>query len=356
MNYRLASILASKTATTAGTETVDINLKDPISRIIVKYNHKNGSHDPDAHPAKIVSRIEVVDGSEVLASLSGIQAEALHFFDTKERRGEELEYRNGVWGAVLLPLNFGRFLYDPQLALDPTRFRNPQIKVSHDIANGGSSVSESSLEIFAHVFDEKVISPMGFLLNKEWYSYTLSSNQYKSIDLPTDHILKRVLIKALTADYEITDQFAEVRVSEDNDKRIPYDLDMADLRAIVAQRYGEFVEDFVGCFSGVDRHDWFITPGNKATVQCSPIGWAEVRTEEERYGGYCELLTNAVCVHREHVSGFEPHGAVPLDFGDQRDIDDWYDVTKLGSLILRLKDGSSPSGTGKVITQQLRRY
>ena len=356
MKYRLASILASETATTAATKTVDINLIDPISQIIVKYNWTNGDHVADGHPAKMVSKIEVVDGSEVLASLSGIQAEALHFFNTKECRAQELEYRNGCSGTVLLPIDFGRFLHDTQLAFLPKKFRNPQIKVTHNIALGGSSVSSSSLEIFAHIFDEKAISPIGFLLSKEFFSYTLVANQYKSIDLPTDHILRKLLIKALTDNYEITDQFAEVKVSEDNDKKVPYNLDMADLIQFARQKYGEYHEQIVGTYPDIGAQSWWVTPSNKFNIglfntYMQVSGWGD-----ESYGGHYRGECSAVCAWRGNCVGFEPHGCVPLDFGIQDDLNDWYDVTKLGSLILRLKDGSSPSGTGEIITQQLRKY
>lgn len=357
MNYRIASILAQKTVTTAGTETVDINLKDPISRLYVKYNHTNGDHYPDAHPAKIVSKVEVVDGSEVLASLSGQQIEALNFFDTKETRGKPLEYRNGCVGEIVLPINFGRFRYDPQLALDPTKFRNPQIKVSHDIANGGSSVSSSTMEIFADVFDEKVISPVGFLMSKEWFIYTLSDNQYKSVDLPLDHILKRLVLFSQTYGYELDDQLAEIKLSEENDKRIPIDLDIADLMRLAAARYGQYVEEMACCFEAVDAETWYVTPCSKLYCNPSPIGSLYVYTGAERMGGDVYFdAPEGIVSFKAHLSGFEPHGALPVDFGDQSDPDDWFDVTRLGSLILRLKDGSSPSGTCAVVTQQLRRY
>jgi hypothetical protein len=58
------------------------------------------------------------------------------------------------------------------------------------------------------------------------------------------------------------------------------------------------------------------------------------------------------------VRGFLPHGSIVIPFGDQNDIADWYDVTKLGSLRLQITAGSSvgSSSTCEVITQQMRRY
>ena len=57
------------------------------------------------------------------------------------------------------------------------------------------------------------------------------------------------------------------------------------------------------------------------------------------------------------VRGKNPHGCISIPFGEQDDIGDWYDVTKLGSLRLRIKGGpNSTSGDEiNIITQQLRR-
>ena len=336
MNYRRATVLAQESASTPATKTVDITVKDPISRLIVKFNYLNDGHAATAHPAKIIKTLELVDGSDVLTSLSGMQAEVLNFCDTGQRRGHELEYRNDCWGEIVLALNFGRFLYDPILALDPAKFRNPQLKVSHDLALGGSAPDDATLEVFADIFDEKDVSPTGFLSAKQWYSYTLQAGAYHHVDMPTDHILRRLLILSLAADRKYDDQFDEFKLSEDNDKRIPIQISAADLLQIAGARYGQFFEDLAACSYGIDTYNWYITPSGNGNFQISPIGDAEVYTANQRKGGYQDVSNSAVCVWRALVSGFEPHGGVPIDFGNPADLDDWYDVTKVGSLVLRI--------------------
>lgn len=359
MKYRRATILAQQDVSTAGTKTQDISLTDPISRIYVKFNPKNDGHDATAHPAKCVSKIEVVDGSDVLMSLSGMQAEALHFYNTGECRGKELEYRNDCSSELLFALDFGRFLYDPRLALDPKKFANPQIKVTHDKSLGGSAPDSATLEIFADVFDESPPTPDGFLTAREWYSFALADDAYEYIDLPVDRIIRKLMILSLVADKSLQDQIAEIRLSEDNDKRLPVDMNMVDLMRIAAQHHGEYHEELVGMFSGIAQKDWYITPSNTANTQVSPISNdGVVQTSDQREGGYVSVVTDKVCVWRGLIHGFEPHGAVPIDFGRQDDPDDWFDVAALGALQLRLKGGSSvgdPSTSEQVI-QQYRKY
>ncbi|MCK4300667.1 MAG: hypothetical protein KAX80_14085, partial [Planctomycetes bacterium] len=318
----------------------------------------NNGHDATAHHAAQVSKVEVVDGSDVLCSLSGRQIEALAFFDGGMGQGVEREWRNGCPNELVLAINFGRYLYDPELALDPTRFRNPQIKITHNKASGGSAPNAATLEIFAEVFAERTISPMGFLMSKEWLAYTLEGGAYKSIDLPDDHILKRLLVMSLAAGKWVDNQIDTIKLSEDNDKRVPLDMDMIDLMRVMGQKYGPFIDEWVCTHSGVDAYYWYPTCASAPAVAISPIGSASVYTENERAGGKQDVRCSAVSAWRAIVRGYHPHGAVPIDFGRQNDLNDWYDVTKLGSLKLRPKAGSSPlaSSTCEIVTQQLRAY
>jgi hypothetical protein len=56
------------------------------------------------------------------------------------------------------------------------------------------------------------------------------------------------------------------------------------------------------------------------------------------------------------IKGHNPHGVVPLFFGDQMDPLDWWDVTALSSLLCRITAGSAgASGMVKLITQSVRK-
>ena len=82
MNYRIASMLASESATVPATKTIDIDLNKPISRITIQMKGTNSTSVPTAHPAKMLTKIELVDGSNVLYSLNGLQAQAINFYES----------------------------------------------------------------------------------------------------------------------------------------------------------------------------------------------------------------------------------------------------------------------------------
>jgi len=357
MNYRRASVLADESASTAGTKTIDIKISDVISKIRVRYMHVNNLNTPTGHPAKIVSKIELVDGSDVLMSLSGQQAQALAFFDQGLMTPHGLEFRNDIGGYSFYDLNFGRYLYDPLLAFDPKKFKNPQLKITHDKSLGGSTPDDAYLEVAADIFDGKVPSPIGFLTSKEFYTYALSANAWKYIDLPSDYTLKRLLIGAQANDLVTHDQILEFEVSEDNDRKRPYDeVYLFDYHWDIQRRYGLFKENLYGTGPGADTYNFYCTPCDNPAWLFSEIGAGNAYRANERSGGYQDITFSASMGFMALITGFAPHGYWPIDFGKQDDHNDWFDVKGLGSLELRLKAGSSASGTARVITQQLRKY
>jgi hypothetical protein len=246
MKYRLASILAHEDISTAGTKTLDISLKDVISRINIQVKATNNGSTPTAHPAKIISKIEVVDGSDVLFGLSGQEALALQFYNTRQTPFCVNNYLDNVMNITNYEINFGRFLYDPIVAFNPNKFRNPQLKVTHNKANGGCSPDACTLEVTADVFDQKEADPLGFLMAKENVSYTLSASANEYIDLPTDHTLRKLIIMSLYGGKQPWEQFNEVKLSEDNDKKVPLDDKTSDLLKYYGNLWPPLDEYIVG--------------------------------------------------------------------------------------------------------------
>ncbi len=62
MNYRLATILDRELHSADTTKVIDITLADPVSQIAILYEPVNGAETtPSGHPAKCISKIELVD-------------------------------------------------------------------------------------------------------------------------------------------------------------------------------------------------------------------------------------------------------------------------------------------------------
>lgn len=359
MNYRHTKMLAATTLTNATTYTHDLNLTDPVSRITILYKALNGDNVPDGHMAAGVSKIELVDGSEVLYSMSGRQAQATDFYDTGQVPVNGMTYVNANYMWATFNINFGRFLWDQKLALDPKKFNNLQLKITHDYSNCGSSCSASTLAIWGDVFQDKQITPMGFLMNKELYSYTCGAqNSYEYIDIPRDYSIRRMTVFGRYDDYQPWQIAHDIRIDEDNLKQIPVDEATSDLLKTAAGIYGPYEEGILVSVT-TSGQTFYCTPAyNTFAVTTSAEDTDTVcNLDGDSYGGALGLEGEGAGEFDVIVRGFSPQGAIPIPFGNEQDLADWYDVRKPGSVQLRIRAGSlGATGTCQVTLQQLRTY
>lgn len=359
MNYRLAKILARKSITADAVETIDIDIRDPISQIVILYEMVAvGGIDLLAHPAKCITKIEIIDGSDVLYSLSGLEAQAVDFYHNKREPANRLTYLNGNTCYEVFQINFGRSLYDPLLALDPNQFTNLQMRISIDLEASIAATAQSYLTVMAHTFDEKIITPTGFLMHKEIKSWNLVADANEYTDLPTDYAYRKLFVKALRASYRPTTQIDQIKISEDNDKKIPINNSSSEiLRALIGQTspYRETLT-FPGVLGSKAR---YITPSYRACF--GSAGW--VNTAAQGYvncafgdGGVVFVYAEATGPNCQLMGeGYLPHGVFEIPFGLQNEIDDWYDVAKVGNLKAIITGGES-TGTAELMLQQLRTY
>ena len=358
MNYRTATLLSAIDVGASGTKVIDINVADIISRIILRWQVTKKHSGMNSYQHKDITKIELVDGSEVLHSLDGGQNQALCIYDRKVptmNHGQEIS-PNGQMSYY--GIDFGRFLHDPVLAFDPKKFRNPQLKITYNEAISDTSASVNEMEVWAECFDEKVVTPMGFLSAKELYNYTpAASGVYEYIQLPTDRVLRKMLIQGYLKAYEPWYQVSEARLDEDNDKRIPFDWDLEKYyqvrKGIDAQ-----INEVVQAYAGGATYTRYLTPTDYwASAQLTARGGNPAYQTEPGRGGYFIFRCSIDDEVKALITGWLPNHCFQFPFGDQQDLADWYDVTKIGSLRLRLKSGGGYSGSNiGVILQQLRKY
>lgn len=360
MNYRYATVLAEKALNTKGTETIDLNIQDPISRLEIGWHPTLGDDAMSAALAVGIEKIELVDGSDVLHSLNGRENQALCIYD---RRVPTMNHGELVAGADLYAtfgIDFGRYLWDPELVFDPKRFRNPQLKITHDSTLLSANTSTHLIEVFAQCFDEKAISPIGFLMSKEHKAYTLGdAAAYEYTDLPTDFPIRQMIVRAYLTQVGPKNIMDTVKLSEDNDKRIPIDCG---LEAYIRRMKGQWQaveEAFIDYASPGGLSFKYITPTDHVTAAGGFGIGAAGPTYLDAFimGGYVQWRNVNGAMTLGQAAGYLPHHCIQFPFGKQNDMDDWYDVTKVGSLRLRLLSKAAGSGgTVGIILQQLRRY
>ena len=364
MKYREIEIFAPRDIGAAGVETIDLDMQDPVTAIFITWKTTvvTVSDMLASHPT-CISKVEIVDGSDVLHSLSGEQIQALTFATMGQMPLNIVSVVATDVMVSVLPIYFGYKMYDPLYCFDPSKYKSPQIKITWDEDAANASVVVNELTVRAMAFDEMEVNPVGFLMSKEVKSFTpvASSNEYT--ELPTDYPYRLLMLQVSSTDknpFEVIDQ---LKLSEDHDKRIPFDLTGDELFRNYNQQDGHILERVRLNEAAADAMALYLA---STYLQVGSVDYdAAVIAADDDY-------TNLVFAHNKVtiaatvgfvpykllLQGYAPYGCLWYKFGDILDPTSLYDVTGLGHLRLtygaNAAVGTSP--TTKIIAQQLRLY
>lgn len=360
MNHRNVTIEAlSASLSSDQTVIIDLNMADPISELYIDIRGTNGTSFPTVgHPMETVTKIEIVDGSDVLFSLNGIEAHALdHYHSGQCPRGHRQTYEALQEMCTILAISFGRHLWDEQLAFDPKQFINPQLKITFDIDAGGMTPSAAKYKVIGALFDEKEITPQGFLTTKELKSWTSVASAHEYTDLPTDYPYRKLFVGGRLNDNPPNWCLSNIKLSTDNDKKVIIDHEFLELITQMCRENALVIESYVvsGNTGATHLH---ITPTLDVVAAAAIYG-----TDLGNYdccldggdGGYMGYKTQSTFTQNILIRGWVPHGMLCIPFGKQQVIEDWFDPAGIGSLKLDITDGVSSCPT-KLFIQQFRKY
>jgi hypothetical protein len=153
----------------------------------------------------------------------------------------------------------------------------------------------------------------------------------------------------------------KVKLSEDQDKRIPIEEDTSDIVRTIAERLPIIHETIYG-HVGTSATYGYCTPTERVNGVCqrwaATTGAGEIAFYDGDGGRFAVIAATAASNMQVLVSGWSPHATIEIPFGDQTDPNDWYDVTKLGSLKCNIETTSSASSSESVqiCLQQLKKY
>ncbi|MBU2685740.1 MAG: hypothetical protein KKF27_21055 [Gammaproteobacteria bacterium] len=361
MNYREVEIFAPKDLGPAGTEVIDIKVKDALSAIELIWQTTVVTTALMLAPhVACISRIELVDGSDVLVGLSGEEAQALAFYSTGKMPLNLVSVVVGGYMKSVIPIYFGRKLFDRELALDPKQFSNLQLKVTWDEDTANTAVTVNKLTVRGTVFDKRPVSPRGFLMSKEIKSYTPAANTYEYTKLPIDFPYRLLMLRSKSTTLEPNAALNQVKLDEGTDKRVSLDMTGDEVLQKIVVPMGEVEEDYklAGSIAA-------------STIYGAPTAGVRVMKDIEKITGavtdtlapiliannkYSVVAAVAGYYHSFLARGYAPHSCLAIPMGDPGVIEDWYDPKDVGDLRLTTQGaadvGTTPSA--QVVIQQLR--
>ncbi len=372
--YREVYIENSKTLADSGTETIDLALVDPLSMLDIRVNAKNGATSNKNSPiSRCITNIEVVDGSDKIYSLDGMLSQAISYYMSGRVPAQYRQAGPSENQSDNFMLYFGRRLWDPLYALVPNAFRNLQLKVSWDLANvnsvgaTGFLTNTAQLTVIARIMEELPTPPVGYMMSKDHYSWTTPASGDERVDLPTDHPYVLFALRAWETETKLQSTITNLKLSLDQDKKIPFDLETWDLLMLMQNMYGPLSLDqhiFAGTEENVQTWLGFletatVTPETDSQAPTDLNALVNVHGVDS---GHVNLVsrnpadTAAVeAIHHLRVSGQALNHTLAYPFGEIADPASWLMAPTYGSIKAIVTQGNAGAAANMGLVQA-RRY
>ena len=350
MNVREIEVLAPKDVGAANTEPIDLDMGDVLSSIEIIWQTTvvTVSDMTDTHAA-CLSAIEIANGSDVLWKLSGEQAQAYHFYSQGKMPHNDISVVAAEYMRSVVPIYFGRELFDPSLALDTSKYPNLQLKVTFNEDQANASVVANSLTVRAWAFNSRPSGLQGFLAAKEIEAWTPVASGYHYVDLPTDHPIRSLLYRQAATDknpFEVCDQ---LKLGLNLGDKVYFDLTGQEVFDKIVQPYGPIAQRVHLNETAADANNLYLAPTYK-TLAMVDYDDDVIAANDERI--QCTFAGNKVVVgatvnlvpYTAFVQGYAPHFCMPIPMGRPDDINDWARYSQSDKLRLTTQ-GASAVGT-----------
>jgi len=359
MNYRYHEIQALTSVVNGETLEVDLDMRDPISELLLDLRVTHGAGgDSTEHNLKCWKKIEIIDGSDVLFSLDGLEAQALDIYHSGlYPRGGWFNYLTTTESDAQVAISFGRYPWDEEIAFDPSKFRNPKLRITFDADAGGMNVASGKVSVMAALFDEKAITPGGFFMSKEVKRWSADAAAHEYTDCPRDYPYRKMLLQGRYPGCPPHWIFDNIKLATDQDKKVILNGEFRDLMFSLG-RENAFVRELLTGGGVVALTTGHCTPtmdvmgiANQWRDDTDGGDIATYNGDGGQYQWWCELAQNTV----HHIQGWAPHGTLQIPFGKQGVVGDWFDPSTVGSLKLDCTSGVA-AAVQKLFLQQYRTY
>lgn len=355
MNYREVELLGLKTLGDSGTEIIDVDVTDPITTIVIYFKTVNESSVVDNYPAfAALDKIELMDGGQVYLSLTGSEAIAVASYHRERYPRVWLDETPNYSSHVRIPIDFGRFVGDPDFAFDPTKLKNPQIKLTWSNSDTHATAGTQA-EVFAKIM-EGVPSPSQCLLTKAVKSFTTAGSGDEPTDLPIDYPYRRLFVRAYKSEKWIEGILTQFELNCDVGKLIPFDIPAEDFTALCEEEFPLFrVMHFVKCDNNVMREGRLGYLKNGSVVPCddskiiqaTPTAPQYYRTYVRDYTGTVQTEVRATAV----LFGTLPEYTWCYQFGRKNDPATWFRAPQYKGVKLILTQGRADAAASILLQQ-----
>ncbi|MBU2060162.1 MAG: hypothetical protein KKB38_20825 [Gammaproteobacteria bacterium] len=342
----------------ASTKTIDLDLVDPVSALAFEFQATNGTTFNQNNPLyECVTKIEIVDGADVLASLEAKEVQAFQWYKTSKEptlRHDETASSDHIEGFMLL---FGRYLWDTEFAMDFTRFRNPQLKITWNLAAiKAVSATEAyatgtfKISVVAKVM-EGGVSPSQYLMQKTTDTWTSGTSGDRRKELPVDYPYRLIVLSAYVSGNDVRENITKIKMSCDTDKFVPLERYTQPFNEEMAQLFGR-CRFWKRAFATNNDSIW-LPVNQEPQIKVIKAGDAGLRGYDVGLNYCWSGIANIYVADTSggaygtdsridlEVSGHGIHSTVPIPFGDLSKPESWFDPTVYKKVELVLTEAAA---------------
>lgn len=348
----------------SGEYTFPITSGDNITRLDFEFKATNGAtNNKAAHIADIITSIDLMNGSEPILSLSGYELGGMVV-------GRSNRMVQGLVSEVLsevqymrFAVDFGRWYGDEQFSLDLSRFDNIQVRIKWNLAAiravgaTGFVTGTGRFTCIAHIM-EGAATPVGYLSMKRHALFTTAASGVYPIVLPTDKIIRSMGIRSYEAGTGLLSGISHLRISNNEGKEYPIDLDVDDLLESVVMQYAPV--GYKHRFHGKDTDVFYtllkyheqVSLVNELTDTVSE--YVNTGIGQGTHNQFTASTGAALAV--DHTVSAMVHGYLPfslayLPFGTYDNPDSWFNAPMYKGSKLELTQDNAGAATSLVLEQ-----
>ena len=353
----------------SGSRSYPLNIVDPIPDLYFKFTATNGHYgNIRNYMFDVVEEIEVIDGSDVLFSMKPREILALDAYHYKESLHWGIDEIADHDQECVFKIPFGLGRYDPTIGLDPTKFKNPQVRFSWDLENvtavGNTGFVDDSLlvDIVATVAEKYPVRPSGFLMHKHITEWETMLTGVHRVEMPVDYphrtvfmSVKEKITENKTCPWSI---LTDAKYNVDQEKYVPFNWHTDDWSLWLKEFYGMWHQGMEFVMSG-GTGAWrnLFLEDNKALALTSK---GQDKFPWWSQGTGCQVYISggaAITTFNVHVKmdGSLPFSTWAYPFGDPKDMEEWLQVLDIGKIYFEITQARADE-LARVALTQYRTY
>ena len=366
MRNREVYLFEDETMGVAATRIVNLDFSNPLVALDLHVRGKRTDEVtiPNILISRTVSKIEIVDGSDVLFSMDMREAMALQRYANNEVPKMLIDGAANAMNDAHVKIRFGRDDSDQQWLLDPRKFVNPQVKITYNMPVGAQNyvAGQQTFTLKATVCENPVTDPMGFLMAKHIYQWNKAAAGDETIDMPRDYLYRLLMVRVYDGSYSAHSEFKRWKLSCDIDRFVPFEIAGDDLSKKEIERYG-IGNNVSGATGTAGGEMWIWHPFGYSQgmngFSCSAGGCFNVNASAP-WKNHPALANNADPEAARYIEmncwGYEYNNHMPYPFGNLIDPEEFFDPTSFKSVRLIITQDKTAALDSGIVLQQVRPY